>query len=48
MMIEPTLNSPHSEVIEMLIGMLGVDPDRVIHLARQLSRSIGEPSALAS
>jgi hypothetical protein len=30
MMIEPTLRQPVSEVFEMLMGMLGVDPDRVI------------------
>jgi len=40
MMIEPTLHNPRSEIIELLIGMLGVDPERVIELARELTAQI--------
>ena len=40
MMIEPTLRNPRSEIIEMLIGMLEVDPDRVMNLARGLTGAI--------
>ncbi|MFJ3046560.1 DUF3141 domain-containing protein [Herbaspirillum chlorophenolicum] len=42
MMIEPTLANPRSEIIEFLIGTLGVDPDKVIVLARKLTSAIGE------
>jgi hypothetical protein len=42
MMIEPTLANPRSEIIEFLIGTLGVDPDKVIALARKLTSAIGE------
>ncbi|MBP0599403.1 DUF3141 domain-containing protein [Herbaspirillum sp. LeCh32-8] len=42
MMIEPTLANPRSEIIEFLIGTLGVDPDKVIALARKLTTAIGE------
>jgi hypothetical protein len=44
MMIEPTLANPRSEIIELLIGTLDVDPDKVIALARKLTRAIGEQS----
>ncbi len=40
MMIEPTLVNPRSEIIEFLIGTLGVDPDRVIALAKALTDSV--------
>ncbi len=42
MMIEPTLANPRSEIIEFLIGTLGVDPERVIGLARDLTESFEE------
>jgi hypothetical protein len=42
MMIEPTLSNPRSEIIEFLIGTLGVDPERVIGLAKVLTDSVGE------
>jgi hypothetical protein len=38
MMIEPTLHQPASEIIEMLMGMLGVDPDRVIAQAFAMTK----------
>jgi hypothetical protein len=41
MMIEPTLSNPRSEIIELLIGTLGVDPERVISLAKVLTDSVG-------
>jgi hypothetical protein len=41
MMIEPTLSNPRSEIIEFLIGTLGVDPERVISLAKVLTDSVG-------
>lgn len=37
MMIEPTLHNPRSEIIEFLIGTLGVDPTRVMDMACQLT-----------
>jgi hypothetical protein len=40
MMIEPTLANPRSEIIEFLIGTLGVDPERVISLAKVLTDSV--------
>lgn len=40
LMIEPTLHHPHSEIIEILIGLLDVDPERVIALARQITGPI--------
>ena len=40
LMIEPTLANPRSEIIEYLIGTLGVDPLRVIELARGVTASI--------
>jgi pimeloyl-ACP methyl ester carboxylesterase len=45
MMIEPTLASPRSEIIEFLIGTLGVDPQRVISLARKLTDALEQPAA---
>jgi pimeloyl-ACP methyl ester carboxylesterase len=44
MMIEPTLHNPRSEIIELLIGMLNVDPDRVMNLARELTVLIVHPA----
>jgi hypothetical protein len=43
MMIEPTLDNPRSEIIEFLIGTLGVDPQRVISLARKLTAALELP-----
>jgi poly(3-hydroxyalkanoate) synthetase len=43
MMIEPTLANPRSEIIEFLIDTLGVDPQRVIGLARKLTESLETP-----
>lgn len=43
MMIEPTLANPRSEIIEFLIGTLGVDPQRVIALARKLTDALEKP-----
>jgi hypothetical protein len=40
MMIEPTLANPRSEIIEFLIATLGVDPERVIGLAKVLTDSV--------
>jgi hypothetical protein len=45
MMIEPTLANPRSEIIEFLIDTLGVDPQRTIALARQLTEAIEAPPA---
>ena len=45
MMIEPTLANPRSEIIEFLIDTLGVDPQRVIALARNLTESLETPLA---
>jgi hypothetical protein len=42
MMIEPTLSNPRSEIIEFLIGTLGVDPERVIGLAKILTDSVDQ------
>jgi hypothetical protein len=42
MMIEPTLHNPRSEIIELVMGMLDVDPARVIGLARQLTAPVEE------
>ena len=47
MMIEPTLNNPRSEIIELLIGELGVDPARVMDLACRLTRPITPDAAPA-
>jgi hypothetical protein len=40
LMIEPTLANPRSEIIEFLIGTFGVDPLRVIELAKEITGSI--------
>lgn len=45
MMIEPTLANPRSEIIEFLIDTLGVDPQRTIALARELTEAIEAPPA---
>ena len=45
MMIEPTLSNPRSEIIEFLIGTLGVDPERVIGLAKVLTDSVDQTAA---
>lgn len=47
MMIEPTLANPRSEIIEFLIDTLGVDPQRVIGLARKLTESLETPPKAA-
>ena len=39
MMIEPTLSNPRSEIIEFLMDTLGVDPERVMDMACQLTGS---------
>lgn len=46
LMIEPTLTDPASEVIEYLIHLLGVDPLRVIQLARTLTDAHPSPQAV--
>ena len=49
MMIEPTLNNPRSEIIELLIGVLDVAPERVMDLACRLTTPVAshaEPAAL--
>jgi hypothetical protein len=48
MMIEPTLANPRSEIIEFLIGTLGVDPVHVIQLAKGLTDSVGHLPAKAT
>jgi pimeloyl-ACP methyl ester carboxylesterase len=48
MMIEPTLSNPRSEIIEFLIGTLGVDPERVISLAKILTDSVGKTATSKS
>ena len=45
MMIEPTLAHPRSEIIEFVIDTLGVDPQRVIALARQLTDALEQTGA---
>jgi len=46
MMIEPTLANPRSEIIEFLIDTLGVDPKRVIAMARKLTEALELPVAV--
>jgi hypothetical protein len=48
LMIEPTLANPRSEIIEYLIGTLGVDPMRVIELAQRMTESISPNSQKAT
>jgi pimeloyl-ACP methyl ester carboxylesterase len=43
MMIEPTLDNPRSEIIELLIGMLDLDATRVMDLACGMTSSLGAP-----
>ncbi|MBL0122462.1 MAG: DUF3141 domain-containing protein [Betaproteobacteria bacterium] len=45
MMIEPTLAHPRSEIIEFLIDTLGVNPQRVIAMARKLTEALEQPLA---
>ena len=40
MMIEPTLHNPRSEIIELLINTLDVDPERVMDLACRLTSPV--------
>lgn len=51
LMIEPTLDQPDSEIVELLIGLLDVDPARVIAQARALTAQLdlpdGAPDAVA-
>ncbi|MBP6225041.1 MAG: DUF3141 domain-containing protein [Rhizobacter sp.] len=42
MMIEPTLANPRSEIIELLINTLGVEPERVMDLACRLTHPLGQ------
>jgi hypothetical protein len=44
LMIEPTLDHPRSEIIELLVGMLAVDPARVMDLACTLTAPLDEDS----
>jgi hypothetical protein len=43
LMIEPTLHNPRSEIIELLFGMLGVEPGRVMALAYRMTEPIVHP-----
>jgi pimeloyl-ACP methyl ester carboxylesterase len=45
MMIEPTLDNPRSEIIELLIGMLDLDARRVMDLACSITASLGAPGS---
>lgn len=45
MMIEPTLDNPRSEIIELLINTLDVDPGRVMDLACALTSPVRPPDA---
>lgn len=44
MMIEPTLANPRSEIIELLINTLDVEPDRVMDLACRLTAPLAQPA----
>ena len=44
MMIEPTLANPRSEIIELLINTLDVEPDRVMDLACRLTTPLTQPA----
>lgn len=44
MMIEPTLAHPRSEIIELVMGMLDVNPRRVITQARALTQGLEKPA----
>jgi hypothetical protein len=48
MMIEPTLTNPRSEIISYLIDSLGVDPKKVIVLARKLTDALAAPTPVTS
>jgi pimeloyl-ACP methyl ester carboxylesterase len=48
MMIEPTLDNPRSEIIELLIGMLHLDATRVMDLACSITASLGAPKSKAA
>jgi len=48
MMIEPTLDNPRSEIIELLINTLGVEPDRVMDLACRLTSPVRRPGVAAT
>jgi pimeloyl-ACP methyl ester carboxylesterase len=47
MMIEPTLDNPRSEIIELLIGMLDLDATRVMDLACSMTASLSAPGDAA-
>lgn len=47
MMIEPTLANPRSEIIELLINTLGVEPDRVMDLACRLTAPLTQAAKSA-
>jgi hypothetical protein len=47
MMIEPTLDNPRSEIIELLIGMLDLDATRVMDLACTITAALSAPSTEA-
>jgi len=48
MMIEPTLDNPRSEIIELLINALDVDPSRVMDLACRLTSPVAQGAAAAA
>jgi hypothetical protein len=48
MMIEPTLDNPRSEIIELLINTLDVDPSRVMDLACRLTSPVAQSAAAAA
>jgi hypothetical protein len=48
MMIEPTVHQPVSEIFEMLMGMLGVDTDRVIGRAFQITTRLSPTTPFIS
>jgi hypothetical protein len=48
MMIEPTLDNPRSEIIELLINTLEVEPDRVMDLACRLTSPVRRPAAASA
>lgn len=48
LMIEPTLDQPDSEIVELLIGLLDVDPARVMAQARALTAQLDLPDGAAA
>lgn len=48
MMIEPTLNQPRSEIIEWLMGVMQVDPQRVMAQARRMTQEVEREQAPAA